>query len=240
MRSLLFDFGGTLDGPLHWLDRFVKHYRICGIDIARSELEPAFDSATQAAYRQSARLQDCDLLVLVKYLVDFQLDFLTKDESSWKISETTQSCADLASRISASFVQESLRDLGRSHHLLLKLARDYTIGIVSNFYGNLRVVLASAGFADEVRIVADSGRLGIYKPDLQIYQQALSMLQSKAHETVMIGDSLTKDCQPARELGMTAIWFRAESSSIATRRTESADFAISSLEELPELLWQLQ
>jgi hypothetical protein len=40
ITALLFDFGGTLDGPAHWLDRFLASYRNAGIDISRADLDP--------------------------------------------------------------------------------------------------------------------------------------------------------------------------------------------------------
>ena len=48
--AILFDFGGTLDCPSHWLDRFLTHYHDAGFDITREELDSAFDFANKAGY----------------------------------------------------------------------------------------------------------------------------------------------------------------------------------------------
>lgn len=238
MRSLLFDFGGTLDGPLHWLDRFLKHYQACGLAIARKELEPAFDAATRTAYRQSARMQHYTLLDLVTHLVTYQLDFLVNNDRQYE-GFASNTRGELAACISDRFVGESRIDLERNLNLLRPLAQQFTIGIVSNFYGNLSVVLADAGFEHAVTAVADSGRLGVYKPDLEIYRQALAMMSNSASETLMIGDSLTKDCRPARKLGMKTVWFRPEPHLDANDSGGAADFVISSLDELPDLLCRI-
>ncbi len=43
---------------------------------------------------------------------------------------------------------------------------------------------------------------GARKPDLAIFRHALSLLEAKAEDTMMIGDNLESDIAPARELGM--------------------------------------
>ncbi len=238
MRSLLFDFGGTLDWPLHWLDRFINHYQACGLTITRAELDPAFDAATQAAYRQSTNLQNYGLHDLVRHLVRLQIDFLLKSKHVWDSPVLVES-DELAKLISDSFVRESQLGLSRSHKLLNSLAQHFTIGIVSNFYGNLSFVLAEAGFGHVIKAVADSGCLGIYKPDLQIYRAALAMLAAEASDTIMIGDSLIKDCFPARQLGMKTVWLRHSCTPDETNWRERANFTISTLDELVELLCRI-
>lgn len=238
MRSLLFDFGGTLDWPLHWLDRFVNHYQACGVSIARADLDPAFDAATQAAYRQSANLQNYGLCDLIRHLVRLQLDFLSKSEHRWDPPVSAEP-HKVVERISDSFVQESQLGLSRSRKLLNSLAQHFTIGIVSNFYGNLSFVLVEAGFSHSIKAVTDSGCLGIYKPDLRIYRAALAMLAAEASDTIMVGDSLAKDCFPARQLGMKAVWLRHSRVPDETDWKESANFTISALDELPELLCRI-
>jgi hypothetical protein len=41
-RAILFDFGGTLDGPSHWHDRFLARYRASGLGLSRDELDSAY------------------------------------------------------------------------------------------------------------------------------------------------------------------------------------------------------
>ncbi len=61
IRAILFDFGGTLDQPVHWLDRFLALYRACDIEIDRDQLEPAFTAATKAAYCATATMRHVGL-----------------------------------------------------------------------------------------------------------------------------------------------------------------------------------
>jgi hypothetical protein len=78
MRTILFDFGATLDYPRHWLDRFFVHYRAAGIGLTREQLDPGFDHATRIAYRSSKMLSTYGLTELVDYLVRLQIEFLSR------------------------------------------------------------------------------------------------------------------------------------------------------------------
>jgi FMN phosphatase YigB (HAD superfamily) len=226
MRAILFDFGGTLDFPRHWLDRFLAHYRAAGITLTRAQLDPAFEAATRHAYASSASLRDYGLAKLIPLLVRFQIAFLVESDAIADLKLATESLvAEMTRRISDSFITESMVGLERSRALL------------SHFYGNLELVLKEAGFEGIVSAIADSGRLGVYKPEPAIFRTALSMLGVSGRETVMVGDSLDKDCAPARGLGMRTIWLCHEPGPGAS--TESADFTITSLDELELLLCRI-
>jgi FMN phosphatase YigB (HAD superfamily) len=243
MRAILFDFGGTLDFPQHWLDRFLSHYRAAGIEIERSELDLAFDAATRTAYGAGDKIWDYGLSDMVGYLIGLQFDNL-REHGPLTVREHLRSAAadgiigQLAHRISSGFVTESLGGLERSRNVLVSLAGRFKLGVVSNFYGNLNRVLAGAGFGTIVHALADSGRLGIYKPDVRIFEAALAQLGVAPADAAMVGDSLDKDCAPARRLGMRTVWLRQSELSQREPKTEFVDFTIESLAELENLEWQ--
>ena len=241
MRTILFDFGGTLDCPRHWLDRFLSHYHDVGIVVTRPALDLAFEAATRNAYRSAAQLRDFRLAELLHYLVSSQLAFLrdSRPALQWSVDLADPAMAvDLTNRISHSFLEESRRGLARSREVLAKLSRTFAIGVVSNFYGNLDRILSEAGFDGIVSAIADSGQLGIYKPDPRIYEAARARLSAEAATTMMVGDSLDKDCAPAKALGMGTVWLRHRE---ATEPPDSAlaDFTISDLAELQDLICRI-
>ncbi|CAK0773589.1 HAD family hydrolase [Azospirillaceae bacterium] len=51
-----------------------------------------------------------------------------------------------------------------------------------------------------------SFRQGVAKPDKELYLYALNVLERRAGECVMVGDSYDNDIGPALALGMRAIW----------------------------------
>jgi putative hydrolase of the HAD superfamily len=54
VRAILFDYGGTLDGGIHWLERFAQLYPVAGLDFPLEQIRAAFDHATRRCYGDPA------------------------------------------------------------------------------------------------------------------------------------------------------------------------------------------
>ena len=109
------------------------------------------------------------------------------------------------------------------------------MGVVSNFYGNLDRVLEEANLDRFFAAVADSSRVGIFKPDARIFEHALKKLQCAPETVAMIGDSLNKDCAPANKLGMRTVWLRTEPR--LDEDSGAADVTIRSIDEVAQIQW---
>jgi len=252
MRAILLDFGGTLDHPGHWLDRFLHHYRANGIDLGRTELDAAYAHATRTAYGSDADIRHHKLGELVTYLVHHQFDHLHREGPEGirhYLGGLGLGRQELAERISAAFVRESREGLEKSRQVLSDLSRDFKLGVVSNFYGNLDVILVEAGIRELIQAAIDSKHVGILKPDERIFAAALHALDVPHNQVVMVGDSLSKDIEPAHRLGMRTVWLRHGASADATGGSSKpspepvspmragADHIITSLEELKDIRW---
>ena len=243
ISNLLFDFGATLDGPLHWLDRFLAQYREAGLDITRGQLDPAFDHATQAGYRAIKVVRRFELLDLVRFLAGNQMEFLAHDgpdELRVRLASMDSGRRHrMVEQITAGFVKATREGLESSRAVLKTLRPRFRIGVVSNFYGNLDRILEEAGMRKIVEAVADSTLVGVFKPEPGIFEAALRMLRAAQGETAMIGDSRDKDCAPAARLGLRTVWYRANNSVHPDRGPEAIepDFTISSLDEVATLQW---
>jgi len=174
IRAILFDFGGTLDFPRQWLDRFVAHYQTAGINLGRREFDSAFSAATRKAYSCSAILRECSLSQLVGFLVELQFEHVGAPLLSGFEPARRPNVEELKRQIRDSFVAESQAGFAISRPLLASLAQRVKIAVVSNFYGNLDHILAEANLARSVAVVADSGRLGFRKPDPRIFTATLA------------------------------------------------------------------
>jgi putative hydrolase of the HAD superfamily len=86
------------------------------------------------------------------------------------------------------------------------LRERYRLGIVSNFYGNLEAVCHSAGLAPLFAVMVDSHCAGAEKPNPAIFRAALETLRAMPETTVFVGDSLRRDREGARSMGMGFIW----------------------------------
>ena len=239
ITALLFDFGGTLDGSAHWLDRFLLSYRTAGIEITRAELDPAFDHATRIGYGATRVMARFGMTDLVRFLVGHQFEFLRKSGPEPLRNVLDDSGASGRHRfveaVTKSFVSETSAGLAHSREVIGPLKSRFKMGIVSNFYGNLDRILEEAKLDRFFAAVADSSRVGIFKPDAGIFEAALKKLQCDPESVAMIGDSLAKDCAPAHKLGMRTVWLRTE-----PRRDEdsvAADVTIRSIDEVGQIEW---
>jgi putative hydrolase of the HAD superfamily len=241
VSALLFDFGGTLDGPSHWLDRFLAKYHAAGIDITRAELDPAFDHATGTGYRATKVLARFGLADLVRFLVGHQLEYLRRDGPE-RIRATIEADGAagrhrIVEKVTSSFVKETSEGLEHSRGILTALKSRFKLGVVSNFYGNLDRILAEFRLDRLLSAVADSSKIGVFKPEPAIFQAAISQIKVAPEQIAMIGDSLNKDCAPARSLGLRTVWLCSDAARVDVEDATMADRTIKTIDELIDLQW---
>jgi putative hydrolase of the HAD superfamily len=129
------------------------------------------------------------------------------------------------------FCAETEVTLRRNAAILSRLSRAYRLGVVSNFYGNVETLCREAGLADFLDVILDSARIGIAKPDPQIFKMALAQLEALPAESIFVGDSYERDILPARKLGMQTVWMKGPDQG-RPARAEPAGVAISNLVQL--------
>jgi putative hydrolase of the HAD superfamily len=83
--------------------------------------------------------------------------------------------------------------------------RGVTLGVVSNFEPWLEDVLALQGVDHLFATVAISGKLGVAKPDPEIFQVALKEAGAEPEATVHVGDQPVNDVAAARAVGITPV-----------------------------------
>jgi putative hydrolase of the HAD superfamily len=192
VRAILFDYGGTLDGGVHWLERFAQLYRTAGLDLPFDRLRAAFDYATKRAYADPA-VAAFGLEALVEYHVARQMEHLRLG-------------ATVAGTVVAEFVRASRAGLTESRAILSRLHQRVGLGVVSNFYGNVHRVLEEAGLAPLLATIVDSSVVGVRKPDPAIFTLAVRRLGVEPAEVLYVGDSLEKDIVGAHAAGLRTGW----------------------------------
>ena len=193
IKAVLFDFGGTLDAPgVTWLDRAYPLYAEAGVAVSREAFAPAFyESDDTLPVRFN--LKGLGLEKTMRLQVEGVLAALGRE-------------AGLAPAIANRFVADSRSEFARNRPFLEELKSRYSLGIVSNFYGNLEAILEGEGLLALFDVVVDSGVVGVSKPDPRIFREALETLGSDAARTLMVGDSLNRDMRGAESLGMPHAW----------------------------------
>lgn len=218
----LFDFGGTLDGPgEHWLQRFAFSYANAGIHPSAPELRDAFGYSTRRCYADSGMARR-RLRETIACHVQWQFEFLG-------YADETRAAA-----IVDGFVDRTHRSLEASRAFLERWWQHTRLGVISNFYGNVHLLLEDAGIAPLLGTIVDSTVVGVAKPDPRIFALALERLDATADSTIFVGDSLDKDIAGARAAGLHTAWLPGTDGPGEHR--DEADFVLSEFADLETIL----
>lgn len=221
-KAVLFDFGGTLDADgVAWKERFYPLYLAEHVDVDWDRYVRAYYVGDDALVAQ--RRSDCSFR-------DSLLFQITGVLGALHIAD-----AGLASRLCDRFLQDSLDQIRVNLDLLRELSQRFQLGIISNFYGNLERVCLECELTPLMSVLVDSARVGFTKPDPRIFQIALSQLQLDPQDAIFVGDSLPRDMQGAKQLGMPHIWLIPDRSDACVPCCKD-DVTISSLTDLREVL----
>jgi putative hydrolase of the HAD superfamily len=223
-RALLFDFGGTLDADgIPWKERFRNLLRE-KTAVSAERFDRAFYDAADAlvgTIPRTTSLADTVRLVARGMAANLHLPD----------GAAAEQAADR-------FLAEAFAKLEENSDLLSRLALRFQIGVVSNFYGNLGTVCAETGLAWSLSVTVDSAIVGATKPDRRIFEAALERLGVPPAEALFVGDSLPRDMEGAKALGMPHVWLAAAEIE-APRPCCTGDRFIRRLGELPALLSEL-
>ncbi len=220
VRAFLFDYGGTLDGEgWHWFDRFVHLYREAGSDLPEATIKTAFYLADEKIAAEAAA-HAYRLRPLIERHVELQMEALGN------------SARMLAGELVEGFCAITEEGWSRARAALSRLRTSGRLAVVSNFYGNLDVLLAEAGLAPLLDTVVESVRVGVEKPDPRIFALALDRLGLTGSEAVMIGDNFDRDLRPAKSLGMRTVWLRRGEGP--PPQDGVADLVVSELGQIPD------
>jgi putative hydrolase of the HAD superfamily len=192
------------------------------MDFPLTEIKRAFYTADQLCYN-APDVVSMGLRSLMKHHVRLQFAALN--------------LKDLAKEeeIAERFCVQTECTLERNAQLLKRLKPVYRLGVISNFYGNVATLCREAALADSLDLIIDSARVGVSKPDPEIFRIALSKLDLAPAQAIFIGDSYERDIAPARQLGMKTIWLKGPNPRIPGN-AERADFEILSLMELGSIV----
>ena len=146
--------------------------------------------------------------------------------------------AALAEELAAAFPEEQRprrTAFPDAEPVLRELQASYRLGLVTNGVPDLqREKLRGAGLTGYFDAVIISGEVGVGKPDPRIFEAAVATLTAGPEETVMVGDNLRRDIEPAQRMGIRAVWINR--SGKACENDVRPDAQINSLSQLPDLL----
>jgi FMN phosphatase YigB (HAD superfamily) len=230
VKTLLFDFGGTLDADgVAWKERFHALYRAAGLNVTSDAFAPAFYAADDQLVGGLPPKTDLSGTV-------HALTVNLESELARRCAESkSESGGDRGRRIASGFMSGCVATFERNQPVLKALSERYQLGIVSNFYGNLEAVCEGAGLCPFFKVMVDSHCVGAEKPDPVIFRAALERLGATPEKTVFIGDSLRRDREGARRMGMRFIWVAPP--DVQARQSErQAEPAVTDLRDVTKFL----
>lgn len=143
----------------------------------------------------------------------------------------------LGIRILAPYRTELERLYDGVPEMLRTLKNDYHLGIIANQSCGLSERLAAYGILDLFDLVVSSADIGVKKPAPEIFQYALKKAGCSASRSVMVGDRLDNDIEPAKALGFHTIRIvqGISSGQMPSRPSEEAEVTVHSISELSEV-----
>jgi len=236
--GLIFDYGGTLDtGGQHWGQALWHAYERHRVPVTEAQFREAYVHTERTLGRNPIIRPDFTFRQTLETKLLLQLEYLGN------LSPLTSQLSPLTSHLSP--LLEDLYDRTKAvtaHSLRVLEAlqdRGLPMVLVSNFYGNMPVVLREFGFDGFFLRVIESAVVGIRKPDPRIFLLGVEALGLKPEEVTVVGDSLDKDIIPAREAGCRAVWLKGEGwekQESGDGSRESGDGCLKMIGSLDELL----
>ena len=223
----IFDYGGTLDtGGQHWGQVLWHAYERHQVPVTEVQFREAYVYAERTLGRNPVIRPDFTFRQTLETKLRLQQEYLkVENEKYWQTI-----LDDLYERTKTMTAQ--------SREVLLQL-KDHGLPmvLVSNFYGNMPVVLHEFGFDGLFHKVIESAVVGIRKPDPRIFLLGVEALGLKPEEVTVVGDSLDKDIMPAHEAGCQTIWLRGEGWTSASHNGDCPYCeTINALDEILEMI----
>ena len=203
IKGIIFDYGGTIDtNGIHWAEVIAEQYRVAGLDIEREIYRNAYVHGERSLAKAPIISPTDTFHTLLKKKIAIQFEYLKEQTLSQQFTP------EVAERIANGCYNKVKQTLATSRAIIENFARRYPMVLVTNFYGNMPVVLNEFGLANCFNSIIESSVVGIRKPDPALFAMGVQALQLSPEEVVVIGDSYRKDIYPSSTLGCRTIWLK--------------------------------
>lgn len=203
IKGVIFDYGGTIDtNGIHWGEVIAQQYRLAGVEIERDLYRNAYVHGERTLAKHPIIEPEDTFHTLLRKKIAIQFEYLREQ------TQTQQFTPELAQHIADGCYSKVIETLGTSRGIVEELASEYPMVLVTNFYGNMPVVLNEFGLANIFGSIVESSVVGIRKPDPALFAMGIKALGLQANEVVVIGDSYRKDIYPSASLGCKTVWLK--------------------------------
>ena len=204
-KGYIFDYGGTLDtGGQHWGKVLWHTYEHCGVPVTEALFREAYVFAERTLGKNPIIQPDFTFLRTLEEKVRIEIAYLCERGMEQSLA------VDYQRAVVQHVYGLTKTETSHSREVLQKLREKYPMVLVSNFYGNIAVVLQEFGLDGIFQKIIESAVVGIRKPDPRIFSLGVEALGLKAEEVIVVGDSMDKDIIPASKAGCQTVWFKGE------------------------------
>ena len=229
-KGYIFDYGGTLDtAGCHWGKMLWHAYERQSIPVTEEQFREAYVFAERTLGKNPIIQKDYTFRKTLEVKLRIEFEYL---QAKGYLCNSNFCLASMQAAVLDDLYERVRTITAKSKDVLVKLRELYPIALVSNFYGNLPVVLEEFGLSGLFNTVVESAVVGIRKPDTRIFQLGVDALGLPPEEITVVGDSISKDIAPAKRLGCQTVWIKGEGWTDQPEDTSMADRIISDLTEI--------
>ena len=229
-KGYIFDYGGTLDtAGCHWGKMLWHAYERQSIPVTEEQFREAYVFAERTLGKNPIIQTDYTFRKTLEVKLRIEFEYL---QAKGYLCNSNFCLASMQAAVLDDLYERVRTITAQSKEVLVKLKESYPIILVSNFYGNLPVVLEEFGLSGLFNTVVESAVVGIRKPDTRIFQLGVDALGLPPEEITVVGDSISKDIAPAKRLGCQTVWIKGEGWTDQPEDTSMADRIISDLTEI--------
>ena len=203
IKGVIFDYGGTIDtNGIHWGEVIAEQYRLAGIELERELYRNAYVHGERSLAKAPVISPQDTFHTLLRKKISIQFEYLKEQTQSGQFTDEN------AEKIADGCYSKVKETLETSRGIIASFAKKFPMVLVTNFYGNMPVVLNEFGLEDFFKCIVESSVVGIRKPDPALFAMGVEALHIAAEEIVVIGDSYRKDIYPALTLGCKTVWLK--------------------------------
>ncbi len=237
IKGILLDYGGTIDSNgKHWGEVIWRIYQQEGLPVSKEAFRAAYVFAESTLGRNPLVKKGHHFQDVMTIKVQQQFQYLTTHQllnshlaTDSKVHAIVDACNEAARQ-----------SIAKAKPVLDELKVRFPLVLVSNFYGNIQTVLDTYGIRHYFKAIVESAVAGVRKPDQAIFSLGIAALGFQANECVVIGDSFSKDIAPGHKAGCKTIWLKGEGWGDDPVDTSCADKIISSFEEVPAAITNME
>ena len=235
IKGIIFDFGGTIDtNGIHWGEFIWEQYQKVGVDITRDIYREAYVYGERFLAKNPIIEPTDTFHTMLRKKIAIHFDFLCERLPEKKFN------AETAIAIADGCYNKVKETMKTTCTIVGKLAMEYPLVLVTNFYGNMSVVLEEFNLSKYFKRIVESSIVGLRKPDPALFALGVEALGLNPKEIVVIGDSYRKDIYPSSTLGCKTVWLKNicwEEEDIIQGHEATA--VIHTLEDLPHIINQM-